>query len=126
MAAQARSNYLSVRFGNVLGTCGSVLTALSAQVAAGGPVTVTNPEVTRYFMTVDEAVQLVLQAAVRPLPADRVSRLDPGADPVRLREALADCATDLDSRLGQVGHPPLKGSGPLIRKLEMAWLSKSL
>jgi FlaA1/EpsC-like NDP-sugar epimerase len=84
MAGQSDGTYLSVRFGNVLGSRGSVLGALSAQVKAGGPVTVTHPEVTRYFMTVDEAVQLVLQAAAIG-GSGEVLILDMG-EPVRIAD----------------------------------------
>ena len=64
------ASYLSVRFGNVLGSRGSVMTTFQAQVDRGGPITVTDEAVTRFFMTVEEAVQLVVQAGAIGRPGE--------------------------------------------------------
>lgn len=86
--------FLSVRFGNVLGSRGSVLTTFRAQLEARQPLTVTDPDVTRYFMTVEEAVQLVIQAGAIGRDGE-VLVLDMG-DPVRIADVARQMAASLE------------------------------
>ncbi|MBN9106400.1 MAG: polysaccharide biosynthesis protein [Propionibacteriaceae bacterium] len=81
-AEETQRPYLSVRFGNVLGSRGSMLPLFTSMIENGGPLTVTHPDVTRYFMTIPEACQLVVQAGAIGQPGE-VLILDMG-EPVRI------------------------------------------
>jgi FlaA1/EpsC-like NDP-sugar epimerase len=95
--AAAPGTYTSVRFGNVLGSRGSVLTAFAAQVEKGGPITVTHPDVTRYFMTVQEACRLVIQAGAVQSHGE-VLILDMG-EPVRIADVARRIAAGAEGHI---------------------------
>ncbi len=99
MARRSKTNFVAVRFGNVLASRGSVIPIWRGQIAAGGPVTVTHPEATRYFMLIPEAVQLILQAGAIGDPGD-IFVLDMGR-PIKILDLAKDLIKLSGLRLGQ-------------------------
>ncbi len=99
---------ISVRFGNVLGSEGSVIRSMEQQIRRGGPVTITHPDVSRYFMTAKEAVQLVVQAGAIGEPGE-VMVLDMG-EPVRIvdlaRELVGETSPGIDIEFEYTGLRP--------------------
>jgi FlaA1/EpsC-like NDP-sugar epimerase len=144
------TEFIAVRFGNVLGSAGSVIPLFRRQIAAGGPVTVTHEEMTRYFMTIPEAVQLVVQAGAIGRSGD-VFVLDMG-DPVRILDLASlmirlsgkEPGTDVPveivgMRPGEKLHEKLWGSGEQVvatthpkilrstsRPVDLSWLGEEL
>ena len=133
--------YLSVRFGNVLGSRGSVLPLFREQIAQGGPITVTHPEVTRFFMTIPEACELVIQAGALSHDGE-VLVLDMG-EPVKIadlaRRLIAECDRTVEIvytglRPGEKMHEvlfsptelPSASEHPMIQRVEVPSMSPTV
>lgn len=101
-AKVSKTNFVIVRFGNVLGSSGSVVPIFKAQIAAGGPVTVTHPDVYRYFMTIPEASQLILQSSTNGATGE-IYLLDMG-EPVK----IIDLAINMIKLSGLQPHKDIK------------------
>jgi FlaA1/EpsC-like NDP-sugar epimerase len=141
------TRFMAVRFGNVLGSSGSVIPVFREQIASGGPVTITHPDMTRYFMTIPEAVGLVLQSSVQGVGGEifvlnmgepvrivdlatqmiKLSGLEPHRDiaievvGIRPGEKLFEEISYMDEAVTPTGHPKimrLRGAAPEANSLE--------